>query len=192
MTAPSMEDAVARDDLQLMERIVTGDDEAFVKLYDRYGARAYRVARSVCRDDGRAEDSVQEAFISLWRSPASYQPARGTVASWLLVVVRNRAIDLSRRHGKEADHRADPDLLDTRHAAGDVAAEAVASADAPHLRALLARLPDAQQEVIVLAYYGQLTHAEIADRLELPPGTVKGRMRLGLQKLRRDIDQAVA
>jgi RNA polymerase sigma-70 factor, ECF subfamily len=194
MTAVSggREDAVARDDRQLIERISCGDGEAFGDLYDRYCARAYRIARRVCHDDGRTEDAVQEAFLSIWHTCDSYRPAVGTVATWLLAVVRNRAVDLSRRNARHTAHRADPDLLDSRRAAGDVAAEAVTNADASRLHALLAQLPDAQQEVIVLAFYGQLTHTEIADHLELPPGTVKGRMRLGLQKLRADIDQAVA
>lgn len=186
------EDAVVRADQRLIQRIVAGDADAFEDLYDRYSTRAYRVARSVCRDDGRAEEAVQEAFLSIWRAGSSYRPAVGTVASWLLTVVRNRAIDHSRRNGRHAAHRADADLLDTKRAPGDVAAAAVANADAPGLRALLTQLPDAQQEVIVLAFYGQLTHTEIAGHLNLPPGTVKGRMRLGLQKLRADIEQAVA
>ena len=184
--------AVEPDDRRLIERIKRGDDAAFAKLYDRYAARAYRVALAVCHDDGRAEDAVQEAFTSVWRRPDSYRPALGSVASWLLVIARNRAIDLSRRNGKHTDRCAGPDQLDTRQATGDVAAEAVANADAPRLRALLAQLPDTQQEVIVLSFYGELTHTEIARHLELPPGTVKGRMRLGLQRLRSDIDQAAA
>ena len=191
MSAPSggREDALARDDRQLIERIATGDDEAFAELYDRFGARAHRVALAVSRDDGRAEDAVQEAFISVWRSPGLYRSARGTVASWVLTVVRNRAIDLSRRTGTHRDPRADADLLATSSTAEDVAAEAIANADAPRLRALLAQLPDAQQEVIVLAFYGQLTHTAIARHLDLPAGTVKGRLRLGLRKLRAEIDQ---
>jgi RNA polymerase sigma-70 factor, ECF subfamily len=185
------EDAVAREDRRLVEHIAT-DKDAFAQLYDRYSARAYRVARSVCRDDGRAEDAVQEAFLSVWRTHESYRPALGTVAAWLMVVVRRRAIDTSRRNRKHADHRADADQLDARPAAGGVADQAETNDEAPRLRARLAHLPEAQQEVIVLAFYGELTHAEIADHLQLPPGTVKGRMRLGLEKLRADIDQAVA
>lgn len=177
-------------DRLLIERISSGDEAAFGELYDRYCARAHRVARSVCRDEGRADDAVQEAFLSVWRTVDSFRPAFGTVASWLLVVVRNRAVDLSRRNARHTDHRASADLLETRRAAGDVAAEAMANADAPRLRALLAKLPDAQQEVIVLAFYGELSHTEIAARLGLHQGTVKGRMRLGLQKLRADIDRA--
>lgn len=186
------EDPIVRDDRRLIERIAAGNADALGDLYDRYCARAYRVARSVCRDDGRAEDAVQEAFLSVWRTSGAYRPQMGTVAAWLLSVVRNRAIDLSRRNGRHADRRTGADLLDAKPAAIDVAAEAVASADAPRLRALLEQIPEAQREVIVLAFYGHLTHLEIADHLDLPPGTVKGRMRLGLQKLRLDIEEAIA
>lgn len=186
------QEATARDDRRLVELMVRGRDDAVEALYDRYAVRAHRVARSVCRDERIAEDAVQEAFLSVWRGREAYRPEIGSFATWLLAIVRNRAIDLSRRNGRHADRRADAELLDEEHAAGDVATEAVANADAPRLRALLAELPDAQQEVIVLAYFGQLSHSEIAHLLNLPAGTVKGRMRLGLRKLRADIDQAVA
>ena len=186
------EDSVARDDRRLIGLIATGSEVAFEELFDRYEDQAYRIARFVCRDDGRAEDAVQEAFLSIWRSPVSYRPQAGPVSAWLLTVVRNRAIDLARRNGRHADRRSDAEMLDTTPAASDVAADAIASADAPRLHELLAQIPEAQREVIVLAFYGQLTHTEIADRLDLPPGTVKGRMRLGLQKLHADIRELVA
>lgn len=185
------EDAVARDDHRLIERLATGDADALADLYDRYSERAFRVARSVCRDEGRAQDAVQEAFLSAWHTSEFYRPALGTVASWLLGAVRHRAVDVARRNGRHAGQRADLHSLDTERAPTDVAAEAVTKAHAQHLQVLLARLPEAQREVIVLAYYGELSNAEIADHLELPLGTVKGRMRLGLQKLRADADQAV-
>jgi RNA polymerase sigma-70 factor (ECF subfamily) len=184
---------LGRDDTALMSQVVCGDADAFGELYDRYSARAYRVARSVCRDHGRAEDAVQEAFVSLWRSRADYLPLRGTVAAWLLSAVRNRAIDVIRRDANHTKHRAGEDLLLFTHAPGESMADSlVARADAEHLHALLRRLPEVQREVIVLAYYGELTHAEIAVELDLPPGTVKGRMRLGLQKLRADIEPVIA
>ena len=186
------DDLVALDDLRLIELIADGSENAFRDLFDRYGDQAYGIARYVCRDDGRAEDAVQEAFLSVWRSSESYRPQAGPVSAWLLTVVRNRAIDLARRNGRHADRRSDAEMLDTTPAASDVAADAIASADAPRLHELLEKIPDAQREVILLAFYGQLTHAEIAARLDLPPGTVKSRMRLGLQRLRADTRQLVA
>ena len=190
--AGAPEQAVAHHDQRLVARVADGDVDAFEHLYDRYAARAYRVARSISRDDGRAEDAVQEAFLAVWRAREAYRPELGTVAAWILTTVRHRAIDLARRNGKHASRRADSDLLPSQPASDDVAAEAMASADAPRLRALLEQIPEAQREVIVLAYYGQLSHVEIADHLDLPPGTVKGRMRLGLQKLRVDLERVTA
>ncbi len=175
------------DDARLMERVQAGRVDAFEELYYRYGDRAYRIARSICFDAGRAEDAVQEAFLSVWRSRAKYRSQRGTVAAWLLSVVRHRAIDEQRRNDRRAAQRADDEQLDDHPAGDDVAHRVVERAEARRLHKLLARLPDAQQEVITLAFYGQLTHTEIGEQLGLPPGTVKGRMRLGLHKLRNDI-----
>lgn len=146
----------------------------------------------VCRDHGRAEDAVQEAFISLWHSRASYRPDRGPVAAWLLTLVRHRAIDLARRNDKHAARRASEDRLDAHPATDDpddVAATVARRADAGHLQALLSQLPAPQREVIQLAIYSQLTHSEIAEHLDVPAGTVKGRMRLGLEKLRDRVAQ---
>lgn len=175
-----------------MRQIESGSAHAFEELYDRYRARAYRVARSVCRDDARAEDAVQEAFASIWRGRAPYRPSRGTVAAWLSSVVRYRAIDLARRNGTHTTHRAGEEVIQSCRAPDDVAGQAVAREDADRLHALLEGLPDAQREVITLAYYGELTHTEIATALGLPTGTVKGRMRLGLGKLRAGIEKQVA
>lgn len=174
------------DDL-LMERMQAGSVDAFDELYDRFGDRAHRVAWSVCLDAGRAEDAVQEAFLSVWRSRARYRSQRGTVAAWLLSVVRHRAIDAQRRNEKHAARRAGDEQLGNHPAEDNVAHQVVERAEVRHLNTLLARLPDAQQEVITLAFYGQLTHMEIAEQLGLAPGTVKGRMRLGLHKLRNDL-----
>ena len=155
------------DDRQLMGEVSAGSVAALGQLYDRFSSRAYRVAYSVCRDEGRAHDAVRDAFLHLWRTRTTSRRERGTVAAWLLTVVRDRAIDLARR---DRDHATQRDTTDRLLA--------------------LAALPDEQQEVIALAYYGQLSHTEIATQLRLPPGTVKDRMRLGLQKLRSSLDQA--
>ena len=181
--------APARQDGELMKQIASGRTEAFEELYDRHYARAYRIARSICLDDGRAEEAVQDAFVSIWRNPDSYQADRGAVGVWLLLMVRHRAIDANRRHGRHADRRADAEKIDLLHDAGDMAENIEERDEATKLNTLIARLPDAQQEVIALAFFAQLTHQEIAAQLGLPPGTVKGRMRLGLKKLRADLDQ---
>jgi RNA polymerase sigma-70 factor (ECF subfamily) len=179
---------LACPDADLMKQIRSGQADAFEELYDRYAARAYRVARSVCSDHGRAEDAVQEAFAAVWHNRAAYLNERGTVAAWLLSVVRYRSIDIIRRDAKHANHQAGEEMILSRREPGEnMADRVVARIDAGRLHALLQRLPDYQREVIVLAYYGELTHREIAAELGLPAGTVKGRMRLGLEKLRTDI-----
>jgi RNA polymerase sigma-70 factor (ECF subfamily) len=178
--------SVVGDDL-VMARVKAGSTVAFGVLYDRYCDRAYRIAWSVCRDDGRAEDAVQETFISIWNTRTTYED-HGKVASWVLTVARHRAIDIARHDTWQAAHRTgDDDGLHVVHDPHGVAEQVLARAEARDLLRLLARLPTDQREVIALAFYGQLTHSQIAAQLALPLGTVKGRMRLGLNRLRADI-----
>jgi len=181
---------VVLDDERLLAETVSGSRAAFEHLYQRFYSRAHRVAWSVCRDDGRAEEAVQEAFIAIWRTGGSYRAELGTVAAWLLSLVRYRAIDVARANTTHAGKRADEEESVLQSVAGALADQVVDRDGATHLRALLQLLPDAQREVVTLALYGQLSHAEIAAKLQLPPGTVKGRMRLGLRRLRRSIDEA--
>lgn len=171
-------------DAQLMTEVSAGSVDAFGTLYDRYCDRAYRVAFAVCRDDGCAQDAVQEAFVSIWRTSSGYHSERGSVAAWVLTVVRHRAIDLARRTGTARLHQPSDADLDDRASPDDTFEQVAASERTDVLLRLLGQLPDPQREVITLAYYGQLSHTEIAARLGLPPGTVKGRMRLGMHKLR--------
>jgi len=182
----------AGDDNEVMAGVKAGSVDALGVLHDRYCDRAYRVARSVCRDDGRAQEAVQETFISIWMTRGSYQKGRGNVAAWVLSIARYRAIDIARRNAPHAAHRASDERLHTMPAPGSVAELVVEQAQARDLQDLLAQIPDAQREVITLAYYGQMTHTEIAEHLHLPAGTVKGRMRLGLQRLRSDIDRVAS
>jgi RNA polymerase sigma-70 factor, ECF subfamily len=179
-------------DSALMDAVSAGNVEAFTTLYDRYCQRAYSLALSVCHDDGRAQDAVQDAFLSIWNSRATYHSQRGTVAAWLLTVVRYRAIDLARSNGRHEHRRAGDEQLEHHAGPDDLPQETINRDGAKQLQASLALLPVLQEQVITLAFYGQLSHSEIATRLGLRPGTVKGRMRLGLQKLRCDIEQAAA
>jgi RNA polymerase sigma-70 factor (ECF subfamily) len=182
----------ALSDIQLMGEVSAGSVEAFGELYDRYCARAYGVALSVCRDQTRAQDAVQDGFLSVWKSRTTYRAQRGTVTAWVLTVVRHRAIDLARRNEKHDAYRANDDQLDGCSAPDDICETAIKDDDADRLHASLALLPAAQQEVISLAFYGQLSHTEIATRLGLPEGTVKGRIRLGLKKLKENSDRGAA
>jgi RNA polymerase sigma-70 factor, ECF subfamily len=171
----------------LMAKVGIGCAESFVELYDRYWDRAYRVARSVCHDDGRAQEAAQDGFLSVWNGRASFCAQQGSVAGWLLTVVRYRAIDAARSNHRHASRRAGEDQLTQRSAGEDPSETAVRRDEAQRVQTSLATLPDVQAEVITLAYYGQLTHTEIAAQLGVPRGTVKGRMRLGLLKLRADL-----
>ncbi len=173
-----------------MVQVSAGSVEAFAEIYGRFVHRAYRVAFAVCRDGGLAQDAVQDALLSVWRSPASYRSDQGTVAAWLLTGVRYRAIDVNRRNARHASRWANADRLREYPGLVDVSANFIKRDDAGRLLDSLAQLPDPQREVITLAYYGELSHSEIAAHLGLPAGTVKGRMRLGLQKLRASVERA--
>ena len=175
-------------DEQVMAAVKAGSVAAFNVLYERYCDRVYRVARSVCRDDGRAQAAVEEAFIAIWRTRANYDDRR-TVAAWVLTVAHTRAIDVARRDAPHVGRRADDDRPEDLPASGAIAEQVGADDQARDLLRALAVLPDAQQEVITLAFYGQLTHTELAAQLDLPLGTVKGRMHRALDRLRRDIAQ---
>lgn len=175
-------------DDQLMRRVQAADPAAFAQLYDRHAVRAYRVARAVCSDRGRAEDAVQEGFLAIWRSRASYRPEAGSFQAWAMMAVRNRAVD-TLRHEAAAKR---PELVGLEDRDRDPVSPSpedalVARSESDAMLGALRRLPGAQAEVIALAFFGELTHSEIAEQLALPAGTVKGRMRLGLEKLRRQM-----
>ena len=170
-------------DEDLMRHIQANDDRAFEQLYDRHRARAYGLAHFICRNARSAEEAVQEGFIAVWRARATYDPDRGPVRAWLLTVIRRRSIDLMRRSGRHAALGSEAQL-DCFEAPDSVVDEAERHDEGSRVRTCLQHLPPPQREVIVLAYFGGLTHTEIARRLELPVGTVKGRMRLGLSKMR--------
>jgi RNA polymerase sigma-70 factor (ECF subfamily) len=171
-----------------MLEVQAGERLALGKLYDRFAARAFRTALAVCHDCDCAEDAVQDAFVSMWSSRATYQPARGSVAGWAMSIVRHRAIYLARRRSLAAGREQGPGRLDDQPAPDDVPGDFAAHAESEQLARLLARLPPAQRQVIRLGFFDGLTHQQIARQLTLPPGTVKGRMRLGLTKLRSELD----
>ncbi len=171
-----------------MRRVQADDVRAFEELYDRYSAKAFGLARLICGDSQLAEDALQDGFLAVWRSRASFDPDRGSPRAWLLTVIRHRCIDVMRR-GRSGDGLREPDHeLDHFPAPGSVADDVEVHDEASQVRALLLGLPAAQREAIALAYFGGLTHTEIATRLQLPAGTVKGRIRLGLQKVRADLN----
>jgi RNA polymerase sigma-70 factor, ECF subfamily len=172
-------------DEDLMELVRDRDSQAFGVVFDRHGGAAYSLAYRMCGSRAGAEDVVQEAFLSLWRSGARYDRARGSVRSWILSVVHNRTIDAFRREAvKEARNVRDEGLAELLPSGELTEVEAERRDDAHRVRSALLDLPQDQRRVIELAYFGGFTHSEIAELLGLPAGTVKGRMRLGLAKLR--------
>jgi RNA polymerase sigma-70 factor (ECF subfamily) len=169
-----------------MHQMNAGSTAAFGELYDRHHLQALRVARSCCAGAANAEEAVQDAFESIWKSRATYRAERGPVVAWAMAIVRYRAMAIAKGRGRDAHGLVD--VLPEAASAPDKAIDdAVAAGEADHLLELLQRIPAAQREVIALAFFGQLTHTEIAEHLGLPTGTVKGRMRLGLDKLRTDL-----
>jgi RNA polymerase sigma-70 factor (ECF subfamily) len=176
-------------DEELMPRIGEKDPDAFEVFYDRHGGVAFSLAYRIVGERGAAEDVVQEAFISIWRSGARYDRARGSVRSWMLGIVRNRAIDFLRsKAGRAPKLDFDDDaVLEHRPSSELTDAEALRRETTHELRGALGELPGEQSKVIELAYFGGFSHSEIATMLEVPLGTVKGRMRLGLEKIRGEL-----
>ena len=175
-------------DEEVMQLVQRGDPRAFELLYDRHGGAAYSLAYRIVGKQAAAEDVVQEALLSIWRSRLRYDQTRGSVRTWILGIVHNRAIDALRRSTVHDRRRASDEGLEERFAAAERTDVEVARRDeAREIRDALATLPDDQSRVIELAYFGGYSHSEIASMLDTPIGTVKGRMRLGLQKMRGEL-----
>ena len=181
-------------DEELMPLIGSKDAGAFEVFYDRHAAAAYSLAYRIVGEQAAAEDVTQEAFVSIWRSGARYDRARGSVRSWMLSIVRNRAIDALRsRAGKAPKLTFDDDaVLEQRPADELTEEEAMRHETASEVRGALGQLPGDQSKVIELAYYGGFSQSEIAEMLGVPLGTVKGRMRLGMEKIRGEIAEGLA
>jgi RNA polymerase sigma-70 factor (ECF subfamily) len=172
-------------DEELMALVHGGEPRAFDVIFDRHAGAAFSLAYRMCGRRAMAEDVVQEAFLSLWRSGARYDRGRGSVRSWVLSVVHNRAIDAFRSETvKTSRNVPDEGIAERLEAAERTEREVERRDDQRVVRGALDELPADQRQVIELAYFGGFTHSQIAEMLSLPAGTVKGRMRLGLAKLR--------
>jgi RNA polymerase sigma-70 factor (ECF subfamily) len=180
--------APARTDEELIADLGRGDAEALGLLYDRYRRLAMAVAYRILDDGTAAEDCLQDAFVQVWRNHGSFHPERGSVKSWLLTIVRNAAID--RHRGREGRARQDRPIDEVEYLLGehdDPHEQAIESLQAEEIQTAIRSLPDEQREAITLAFFNGLTHQEIAERVGIPLGTVKGRMRLGLKKMRQQL-----
>jgi RNA polymerase sigma-70 factor, ECF subfamily len=172
-------------DEELMQLVAGGDADAFEVVLERHADAAFSLAYRICGKRSLAEDIAQEAFLSVWRSGQRYDRTRGSVRTWALGIVHNRAIDALRRHGVHDRRRvSDEGIEENVEAPERTDAQAIDRAVSDDIRGALGELPTEQRRVIELAYFGGFTHIEIASMLNTPVGTVKGRMRLGLQKLR--------
>ena len=170
------------NDAGIVARLLDGDKEGFVRLYDEYAGLIYGIALRVLRNAAAAEDVVQEVFLQLWRNPASFDPRRGQLAPWLAVIARHKAVDSLRKLKFEADSAETP-LPDPVVSEASVQC----SADGNRAKRLMAELPTEQRQVLELAFLDGLTHTEIAARVSQPLGTVKSRIRLGLLSLRKEL-----
>jgi RNA polymerase sigma factor (sigma-70 family) len=177
-------------DEALVALVARGDETALGELYERVGRIAYGLSLRVLRDERLAEDAVQEGFLAVWRSAASFRPERAKASTWILTLVHRRAVDLVRR---EERRRTEP--LTDEAAAVTEAREATDEAawlrfERERVQQALARLPDTQREALELAYYGGFSQSELAERLGVPLGTIKSRMFAGLARLRELLDES--
>ena len=177
-------------DEDVMQLVRRGDARAFEVIYERHSAAAFSLAYRMMGTRAGAEDVTQDAFLSLWRSGARYDRARGSVRTWVLGIVHHRAIDALRRATVHDKRRASDEGVEERFEARErTDVEAARREEAGTVRGALSSLPADQSQVIELAYFGGFTHTEIADMLEAPVGTVKGRMRLGLKKMKAQLGE---
>ena len=179
------QDLRALADEDLMQLVRRGKAAAFEVVYERHASAAFSLAYRIVGTRNGAEDVSQEAFLNLWRSGARYDRARGSVRTWVLGIVHHRAIDHLRRASVHDKRRASDEGIEERFEARErTEVEAARREEARDVREALGTLPAEQCKVIELAYFGGFTQSEIASMLDAPIGTIKGRMRLGLEKMR--------
>lgn len=177
-------------DAVLVERVRRKDRDAFDLLYERHSSMVYSIAISILRQPELAEDVAQDVFVALWRQPERYNPLLGRFAPWFYRVARNRAIDIVRQKRREIPQGEDgifeAVLPDSDPEPADIA---VLRSEATRVRVALSSLPPEQRQLIELAYFGGLTQNEMSERLNVPLGTVKTRVRTGLRRLRELLEQ---
>ncbi len=174
-------------DFATVQRMAGGDGTALADLYDRHGRSVYALANRMLTDPAEAEDLTQDVFTLAWKNAARYDPARGAVAAWLLVTTRTRAIDRIRARRSRPQRGSDDDgrkMAAIPDASPSVDVIVATSQDAARVRGALADLPVDQRDALDLAYFQGLSHSEIAERTGIPLGTIKTRIRSGLQRLR--------
>ncbi len=190
VTSPVRRPDDADGDAELMRRIRSGDRSAVDDLYARFRRPAFALARRILADDALAEDVLQEVFLSVWRDPAAFDRARGSVASWLLAVVHHKAVDLVRREESQRRRQVqaeDEMALDAPMATRDVEDDAWSRVVGEQVRTAMGLLSPPQREALALAYYGGYTQREVAALTGTPLGTVKTRMLAGMRRLKQEL-----
>lgn len=183
----SVPDPVDAGDAELIAAIRAGDEQAFRGLFRRYAPTAQALARRIVRYPALAEEIVQEVFLSVWRSPASHDPARGSVRSWLMGMVHHRSVDAVRREEAQRRRAAEaiPDVIDLSDDPGVTVPEEIGLPEERKVvRHALEDLPPEQRQVLELMYFGGLSQRAIAEELSVPLGTVKSRTLLGMRRMR--------
>ena len=179
---------MALTEIELLQQIAQQDQQALLTLYQQYGNLVYSLSLRVLRQPAMAEEITQDIFLKLWRQPDRWNPSLGQFSSWLLTITRNAAIDRLRREGRQATlaswEQTGRSLIDRLSDASSFVAEQANWVNGQVLRRLLQSLPAEQRQLIELAFYEGYTHSELAELLHLPLGTVKTRLRMGMQKLR--------
>ena len=178
--------AAIRDD-ELVARVRRGDAGALAALHARHRKRAEFVAFRVLQNHALADDAVQEAFIDLWRGAGRYDPARASVSSWVAVLAHRRAVDIARREARRRLDASPNPPPDDSYTTEEVV---VLREEQRRVQRALAELPPPQRTLLELAYYGGMTQSQLADRFDLPLGTVKSRMFEALRVLRRELQPA--
>jgi RNA polymerase sigma-70 factor (ECF subfamily) len=178
------DDVADVDDVDLMQRIVSNDQRALATLYDRYGNIVYGLAYRVLQNPGRAEEVTQDTFMKVWKQADSWDSEKGKLSSWLLTITRYTAIDLIRKENRNVTQVSVPIEILSNIQGNPSTINDPRWHDGRLLRNLMTELPTEQAELIEMAFFQGYTHSQLAENLELPLGTVKTRLRLGLQKLR--------
>src|SRR5215208_1863186 len=171
-------------DENLISFVGQGDAEAFTTLYDRHSRAAFSLAYRMMGERQASEDLAQDAFLKVWRSASSYRAERGSVRTWILSIVHNRGIDQIRSQASRRRRQEEMEASAPRSQPSEAFAETWRNSQREQVREALGTLPPEQLKILELAYFSGYTHMEISNLLDLPLGTVKGRMRLGLKKIR--------
>lgn len=181
--SPGADGSQVNSDESLMDLVRAGEQQAMTEIFDRYAGLVYSVALRVLNDNGHAEDVMQEIFFQLWRNPESFSFSRGKLATWLLVVARNRAIDHLRQR-RPAENVEEVTVASATNLQG----EAERNILMQRVRGIVGELPQEQQQSLQMAFFEGLSHSEIAERTGQPLGTVKTRIRSALMSLRKRLE----